>query len=79
MNKIVSFNLEIMKEKNEQIKSIFDNNIFKLFHYSNWKVNAHNLTLDMINDLEELKVLDPIKTQSWYKYSYWCYICKISW
>ncbi|WP_375317834.1 hypothetical protein [Spiroplasma endosymbiont of Virgichneumon dumeticola] len=61
MNKIVPFNLEIMKEKNEQIKSIFDNNIFKLFHYSNWKVNAHNLTLDMINDLEELKVLDPIK------------------
>ncbi len=66
MNKIVPFNLEIMKSKNEQIKSVFDNNIFKLFHYSNWKVNAHNLTLDMINDLEELKVLDPIKAQSWY-------------
>ncbi len=66
MNKIVPFNLEIMKSKNEQIKSVFDNNIFKIFHYSNWKVNAHNLTLDMINDLEELKVLDPIKAQSWY-------------
>ncbi len=66
MNKIVPFNLEIMKSKNEQIKSVFENNIFKLFHYSNWKVNAHNLTLDMINDLEELKVLDPIKAQSWY-------------
>ncbi|WP_395473119.1 hypothetical protein [Spiroplasma endosymbiont of Nomada rufipes] len=66
INNIVPFNLEIMKSKNEQIKSVFDNNIFKLFHYSNWKVNAHNLTLDMINDLEELKVLDPIKAQSWY-------------
>ncbi|WP_342254119.1 hypothetical protein [Spiroplasma endosymbiont of Zeiraphera isertana] len=66
MNKIVPFNLEIMKENNEQIKSVFDNNIFKLFHYSNLKVNSHNLTLDMINDLEELKVLDPIKAQSWY-------------
>ncbi|WP_342253479.1 hypothetical protein [Spiroplasma endosymbiont of Zeiraphera isertana] len=66
MNKIVPFNLDIMKSNNEQIKSIFDNNIFKLFHYSNWKVNSHNLTLDMINDLEELKVLDPIKAQSWY-------------
>ncbi|WP_174480782.1 hypothetical protein [Spiroplasma endosymbiont of Danaus chrysippus] len=66
INKIVPFNLESMKKNNEEIKSIFDNNIFKLFHYSNWKINSHNLTLDMINDLEELKILDPIKAQSWY-------------
>ncbi|WJG71177.1 hypothetical protein [Spiroplasma ixodetis] len=66
MNNRVPFNLEIMKSNNEQIKSIFENNIFKLFHYSNWKVNTHNLLQDKINDLEELKILDPIKAQSWY-------------
>ncbi|WP_339049212.1 hypothetical protein [Spiroplasma endosymbiont of Colias croceus] len=32
MNERVPFNLEIMKVKNEQIKSVFDNNKFKLFH-----------------------------------------------
>lgn len=66
MNKIVPFNLDLMKENNEQIKSVFDNNIFKLFHYSNWKINKHNLKQDKINNLEELKILDPIKAQSWY-------------
>lgn len=66
MNDIVPFNLEIMKNKNEQIKSLIHNNRFKLFHYTNWKVNKENLTNDIINNLEELKILDPIKAQSWY-------------
>ncbi|BDT05086.1 phage terminase large subunit [Spiroplasma ixodetis] len=66
MNKRVPFNLDLMKENNEQIKSIEENQMFKLFHYSNWKLNEHNLKQDKINDLEELKELDPIKAQSWY-------------
>lgn len=66
MNSIVPFNLETMKLNNEQIKSVFNNNKFKLFHYSNWKLNKHNLDNDTINNLEELKILDPIKAQSWY-------------
>lgn len=66
MNSIVPFNLEIMKLKNELIKSVFHNGKFKLFHYSNWKLNKNNLDQDTINDLEELKILDPIKAQSWY-------------
>lgn len=66
INSIFPFDLEIMKHKNEMIKSTFHNNKFKLFHYSNWKVNKHNLTNDIINNLEELKLLDPIKAQSWY-------------
>ncbi|WP_339047053.1 hypothetical protein [Spiroplasma endosymbiont of Colias croceus] len=66
MNERVPFNLEIMKCNNEQIKSIEENQMFKLFHYSNWKVNSHNLKQDKINNLEELKILDPIKAQSWY-------------
>ncbi|WP_342254561.1 phage terminase large subunit [Spiroplasma endosymbiont of Zeiraphera isertana] len=66
MNKRVPFNLDLMKENNEQIKSIEENQMFKLFHYSNWKLNEQNLKQDKINDLEELKELDPIKAQSWY-------------
>lgn len=66
MNDRVPFDLSKMKQNNEQIKSILDNNKFKLFHYSNWKVNKHHLELDIINELEELKILDPIKAQAWY-------------
>lgn len=66
MNNIFPFKLETMQSNNEQIGSIFHNNQFKLFHYSNWKLNKHNLDQDTINDLEELKILDPIKAQAWY-------------
>lgn len=66
INNIFPFDLEVMKTKNEQIKSILHNNIFKLFHYTNWKLNAHHLKQDKINDLEEIKVMDIIKAQSWY-------------
>lgn len=66
MNNRVPYNLEIMKKNNEQIKSIIENNILKLFHYSNWKLNKQYLSENIINNLAELKVLDPIKAQSWY-------------
>lgn len=66
MNSIFPFNLEIMKTKNEQIKRFYHNGKYKVFHYINWKTNAHNLKPDIINNLEELKILDPIKADSWY-------------
>lgn len=66
MNSIFPFNLEIMKTKNEQIKRFYHNGKYKVFHYINWKTNAHNLKPDIINNLEELKILDPIKAESWY-------------
>lgn len=66
LNERMPFNYEIMKTKGEQIGHIEENGIFKLFHYTNWTINKHNLTQDTINNLEELKELDPIKAKSWY-------------
>lgn len=65
INARLPFDFEKMKRQHEQRKTIVENGLTKLFHYTNHKINPY-LSESELSQLEELRVLDPEKAYCWY-------------
>lgn len=65
LNEIVPFNEKAMKEKNQQLEIVNRLGSRILNHYSNFKINPH-LSIDIVTNLEQLKILDPVRAIPWY-------------
>lgn len=62
--KRVRFNEKILETKGQQLTTIKENEIIKIFHYTNYMTNPY-LTKDEVLNMLEMKVLDPVKYKIW--------------